>query len=502
MNYDELLYKYGMFSEYIPTCFNSNGLYKKIDKLKTSFDKEHKSECVELPIYKTSIERRIIKVPNPEQYVYLCERLKNNINDIEKAISHNKSTESNPFRINGDKQFLDIPLYCEYKNIKTGFMKSVKNRIRLSMGYKYQLKIDLSKFYDSIYTHIIEWCVVGKPAAKGRTKPGNWGELLDKAIRASQSAETKGIPTGPFTSRILSEFILSEIDKQLRSENLLFLHYVDDYRFYFKTESDAIKSLKKIANIFREYKLEINESKTAIKEYPYEVLSNISQKVYECRKLNEKESIIYVINECNKLYLEGEKASYKYVLKTLNKINNNELKNWIYLESFFLSVLTIKPDLARYISKIILKHKNLISESFKDRLIDILNTNIEEENECEILWIVWLLIKLDYFIIDCEIVNKLLAINNDFIIIITLYCIEEMNIENDETKRIKNSIEKRLEILDLDQSNWLLLYESIFNNWFDNEKIKSKINDYPFFKALMKNGVNFFDIKQLKITDD
>ena len=79
MNYDELMYKYGMFSEYIPPCFNSDKLFKNINKLKTSYKIANNSDCVELPIYKTSIERRIIKVPNPEQYVYQCEIMKKNI---------------------------------------------------------------------------------------------------------------------------------------------------------------------------------------------------------------------------------------------------------------------------------------------------------------------------------------------------------------------------------------------------------------------------------------
>lgn len=50
MNYDEMFYKYGLFSEYIPTCFNSDLLYKKINKLKTSYQKSLSSECEELAI--------------------------------------------------------------------------------------------------------------------------------------------------------------------------------------------------------------------------------------------------------------------------------------------------------------------------------------------------------------------------------------------------------------------------------------------------------------------
>ena len=112
------------------------------------------------------------------------------------------------------------------------------------------------------------------------------------------------------------------------------------------------------ASIFSEdvlNKLEINETKTLIKEYPFDIPSELSQKVYECRRLNKKESILYVISECNRLYELGEKSSYKYTIKSLSRLERGELEQWDYLESFFLSALTIKPDLGRYISKIVIK---------------------------------------------------------------------------------------------------------------------------------------------------
>ena len=137
-----------------------------INKLKTSYKKNISSECEELAIYKTETTRRIIKVPNPEQYVCLCEYLKHHIDEIKTKINDNINTESNPFRKLGDKEFLDIPLYCEFNSIKSEFGNSLKRRMRYSMGYKYQLKLDLSRFYETIYTHIIEWCVVGRNEAK------------------------------------------------------------------------------------------------------------------------------------------------------------------------------------------------------------------------------------------------------------------------------------------------------------------------------------------------
>lgn len=493
MNYDEMFYKYGLFSEYIPTCFNSNLFYKYIKKLKTSYQKSVNSECEELAIYKTETTRRVIKVPNPEQYVYLCETLKNNIEQIKNKINNNGNTESNPFRKNDGKEFLDIPLYCELLNIKSKFSESIKKRMRYSMGYKYELKIDISKFYESIYTHIIEWCVVGKKAAKKRTVD-NWGKNLDTALRKGQSDETKGIPTGPITSRIISEFILSFIDDDLNKNNFVFKHYVDDYKFYFKTEDEAILGLKFISNIFREYRLNINEEKTKITKYPFDIQSNLNQVMYLGRKINEKESIIYVINECNKLYDQGIEASYKYILKSLNNLKKGDLDQWIYLESFFLSVLTIKPDLARFISKIILQHKELVTDDFLLRLKDILNSNIKAKNECEVLWILWLLITLGCSDLKEDVLVELLDIDNDFIKAMVIDYIIHFDVMSVRINSKLDEIGEELKIISINDTNWLLIYEACIKKWFPNKKIEENVNANNFFKTMLKQKIDFYNI--------
>ena len=489
---DEMLYKYGMFSEYIPSCFNSYSLYEQIDKLRTSYTKSNCSECVELSIYKTDITRRIIKVPNPEQYVFLCEKIKKYIDEIQHTICLNENTESNPFRENKNGKFLDIPLYCQIKGINTNFWETVKKRMLYSMGYKYQLKLDLSKFYDSIYTHIMEWCISGEKKKAKR----NWGSDLDYALRATQLKQTKGIPTGPFTSRIISEFILTTIDNELRDAGFKFKHYVDDYRFYFKTKDDAISGLKEIANIFSGYKLELNDSKTEITEYPYDTRVNLNHVLYNAKKINETEKIIYVIGECNRLYKNGEAASYKYVLKSFKNLEKGDLEQWLYLESFFLSVLTIKPDLVRYISTIVIEHKNLVSFRFIKILKEILKSNIEDKNECEVLWIFWLLLKLDALkIIEDNIIifQDVLSLENDLILIMVIDYIKENNVKNDKIDALLKCKETYIASLELKGSHWLLLYEAIIKKWFKNDNITKKIQNNNFFKVMKKNKVDFYN---------
>ena len=210
--------------------------------------------------------------------------------------------------------------------------------------------------------------------------------------------------------------------------------------------------------------------------------------------MNEKESIIYIINECNRLYNTGEQSSYKYILKVFQKLKKGDLTQWEYIESFFLSVLTIKPDLARFISKIVLTHKELISEEFTKMLKEILVSNIKEKNECEVLWILWLLIRLGSISSDYNILCKLLELKNSFILVMTIDFIKENSISSDEIDSRMNTIEKDIENIEFNESNWLLLYESVIKKWFENSIINNKINNSDFFRALIHNKIDFYKI--------
>src|SRR5690625_7724268 len=84
-----------------------------------------------------------------------------------------------------------------------------------SMGYQYCYRIDIANFYDSIYTHSIEWGFIGREQAKSNRNIDNIGRELDRLVSRTNSKETAGIPTGPFTSRIISELILDAIDNEL-----------------------------------------------------------------------------------------------------------------------------------------------------------------------------------------------------------------------------------------------------------------------------------------------
>ena len=55
-----------------------------------------------------------------------------------------------------------------------------------------------------------------------------------------------------------SEIILSAIDKILCDRGFVFRRYVDDYKFYFRSESQAEESIRIIEKILNQYNLNLN----------------------------------------------------------------------------------------------------------------------------------------------------------------------------------------------------------------------------------------------------
>ena len=158
-------------------------------------------------------------------------------------------------------------------------MEGQKNCIRAAIGFQYRLKVDIANCYPSMYTHSVTWAICGKKEAKRLLQMSkaqkqqelapvrsaySLGDRLDTFMRFQKNNETNGIVVGPFTSRIFSEIILSALDKILRENDFIFRRYVDDYKFYFRSESEASESVKTIETILSEYNLNLNLANCAI----------------------------------------------------------------------------------------------------------------------------------------------------------------------------------------------------------------------------------------------
>ena len=180
----------------------------------------------------------------------------------------------------------------EYESLKSFFVyKRYSNIYKFYESYKYHrsekkynnlIKLDISKCFDSIYTHSIGWSILGKETQKeslGKSK-GTFPDQFDKLMQHMNFGETNGIIIGPEFSRIFAEIILQAIDRELKHKlengkrhlknkiDYEIFRYVDDYFVFYNEESDRKEIVDELQHTLRKYKLYLNAEKAVVYEKP------------------------------------------------------------------------------------------------------------------------------------------------------------------------------------------------------------------------------------------
>ncbi len=170
-------------------------------------------------------------------------------------------------------------VYKNYSNIHK-FFESYKYH-RSEKKFNGMMQLDVSKCFDSLYTHSISWATHGKSQTKVALKevdvtfPGKF----DKLIRDLNDKETNGIVIGPEFSRIFAEIILQavdvEIERSLKADYGLvhkvdyeIFRYVDDYFIFFNDVATAERVSELAQVILSGFKLHINSSKSNVYQKP------------------------------------------------------------------------------------------------------------------------------------------------------------------------------------------------------------------------------------------
>lgn len=244
---------------------------------------------------------------------------------------------------------------------------------RLEKRFRVQMSLDVSKCFDSIYTHSIAWATKDKAFTKSNLNKNTFGDAFDTLIRHGNDNETNGIPIGPEVSRVFAEIIFQKIDllaiEKLKSEdidlkfniNYMFKRYVDDVYIFADNEETAKKIYAVYSDSLVSFNLHINVSKSSITTRPFassksrlmREISDLSNNFFDkflevddLRKLRPKK--IYRSSRLAKSFIESIK-----VLCVHNNVGYDEIS------SFVISSLTNRVK----------------------RLIDIKEVSNEEKND-------------------------------------------------------------------------------------------------------------------------
>lgn len=274
----------------LPPCFtvknfglNENRFFKERNNKGDYKIKPDKLAQISFP--KTDLAEREFSIMHPHHYHDLVWETHKNWGELlEHLFNENNKIYSYSF---------PIPVNEETENkkqLRSGrmiyeFLEMVeKDLVAEAHQYSHIVRLDITNFYPSVYTHTLCWAWEGRDGKnQGRQKCSNdqsdnkLGNRLDKLFQYANDRRTVGIPIGSVMSDLMAEMILTErdlnISQQLETDKNLKGKYLaarfkDDYRILCKSKSDGKKIIKAIIEVLKEFNFVVNEKKTEIIELP------------------------------------------------------------------------------------------------------------------------------------------------------------------------------------------------------------------------------------------
>lgn len=220
-----------------------------------------------------------------------------------------------------EKEYLNLKSFFAYKEISNiyKFYESYRYQ-RCEKKYDFLYKFDISKCFDSIYTHSISWALLSKEVIKENLILSNstFGAAFDYLMRNLNYGETNGIIIGPEFSRLFAEIIFQKIDFEVLRiiENRLpeYRHkrdyeafrYVDDLFLFYSDQKVQEEFLKVYQLVLKKYNLYVNHQKSEFLEKP--LITNISRaKVKITEVLDERMKIEFDVIQNEEKEVEKEK---------------------------------------------------------------------------------------------------------------------------------------------------------------------------------------------------
>ena len=490
----EKLLSLGYFCEELPPAFTSNRLGKKYKLLLPVLgaipkkDKLWDTLCVDYIAPKVGIHRRNLSIPNPYPQIKLSEIIISEWPAIEHHYKKSSLSISMP-EIDKDNKRA-ITYLNKFELFKECCIKAAASK-------HYRLTLDIAKYFPTIYTHSIPWAIHGKEAAKKDRTRKLWGNTLDFYMRASNSNQTKGVPIGTDTSRIIAEIIGCEIDyefMQWMNKNGFKVdgyRFVDDCKFFFDTLSDAETALKAYQKILNQYSLSLNDDKTSIHVIPFR-FDNSWKCLINALPLsstNSKAQRTQLKNYFNQLIHEAinnpKDSVIKYGIKRLLRLNIYP-ENIDILEPLIFNLVLCEPVILPDLAFLLHKHGRKFSrEGIESFIYSMLNRNIHNGHHFEVSWTLWIAK-------CCQIeiskpISQTIIDSRDVISIIILLDMYASNL-------IETPLEFSDLLLDLDgrclfNDLWLLGYEAEYHSWLPLKNISLS----PFYSELERHKINFYD---------
>ena len=501
---DELyegLLAYGFFAEKLPPIFTSVHFYDYCKKNKELFKKSC-NEYITFRVMRNISIPRLMGIPNPFKYEILCSELRDDWDKL-RVHFHNQTVGQNYriSRIHIRKEYGEKRIFVmNYKNWSVDGNPELDLLINDKGASRYFVQADISSCFPSIYTHSIPWALVGKNVAKQNRDNKQWYNRIDKKCSDMRNGETHGLLIGQHASNLLSEIILTVVDKKLYDKGYRYIRNIDDYDCFVNSYDEAQRFLRDLQEELRVFDLPLNHKKTKITELPIGIDKNWKHQLSDLPKIGELGIVEYpqvntFIDTALKLAKDtGDFAIINYSIKKL-KGTKLSIAGKKLAAKRFMHLGVIYPYLLHLMEEFVFKPYNVKTcdiKTFSDAIYrDAIKQNDYESMCYSIYFALQFGFDLDEFQQNSEKAIKYVIDSYDCILLTVtwLYFMRknngnrrssELKLFNNEAQKLKNSEMDRY---------WLFCYEVLTYNDLSDEWKNLKQAEVSFIKEKIRNNI-------------
>lgn len=213
------------------------------------------------------------------------------------------------------------------------------------------MTLDVSKCFDSIYTHCLSWAIKDKSFTKAHVSVSStFAQEFDRVVRHGNHNETNGIPIGPEVSRVFAEILFQEIDRcaiQTLGDltfgiDYAFRRYVDDVFIFARDENNARRVYDVYSDLLVGFNLHANTAKSTTIRRPFLTLK--SRLIFEAgHQANDFFDKFLLQKDVSTLVPKKIFSRWKLTKSYIDSIKSlcsSSKSNYDEVASFLISVIT------------------------------------------------------------------------------------------------------------------------------------------------------------------
>lgn len=319
---------------------------------------------------------RYMGIPHPLGYIRLARIIRDHWDDIDEKIWKSNPNYRDISKIipsdKDDGRLVVLWTKYEKRLVLTGEPReNPYKHFSRTLGVKYVAKTDISWCFHNIYSHSLGWAILSKARCKV-SRRGWWHNDIDMYSRALKNNETNWLPIWPDTSHILSEIILSQIDKNLVKKWYSYTRYIDDYSCYCESREKAETFIKDLISELEHFQLKLNEKKTHIVEMPETTNDDWVRKLrnYQFPTAPFSSTIIcdYLDLAVDLSRKKWDFSPFRYAVKRITDFTYRGYENNLEVFSYIASITILHPYLIDTLDDLFL---NLIVNWLSEETVSI-----------------------------------------------------------------------------------------------------------------------------------